>query len=321
MAAPPQIVRVGPASFELGTDFFPGMRVPVRVFGSEKLVAEMDDQVFLQAAHVATLPGIVEASFCMPDAHWGYGFPIGGVAAMDVESSVISPGGIGFDINCGMRLVATNLTWPEVQPHLRERRELSLEEPDLELLLLRLVNELVFLRDASELLLRPERVRVTQDGVARLTATLAGERIDRARHALRSDVKAATAHALWVAERSGGWQARLTLDVCAEGRDPEAGGPPGSDTVLAPIRRSRSERREAAGDGLTANSRPVASSRNASAGIDTRSSFSSCVTSKSRCRSTGQSIIRADTWGTPPVVAGQRTRPRGFLTSARAHQP
>jgi tRNA-splicing ligase RtcB len=75
---------------------------------------------FQQAANVATLPGIVEASFCMPDAHWGYGFPIGGVAAMDVRSGVISPGGIGFDINCGMRLVRTDLTWSEVRPRIRE---------------------------------------------------------------------------------------------------------------------------------------------------------------------------------------------------------
>jgi len=95
----------------------------------------------------------------------------------------------------------------------REQRELALEEPDLELLLLRFVNELVFLRDASELLLRPRRVRVTQDGVARLTATLAGERIDRGRHCLRSDVKAATAHALRVTETPEGWEAQLTLDV------------------------------------------------------------------------------------------------------------
>jgi tRNA-splicing ligase RtcB len=92
----------------------------VRVFASEKLLAEMDDKVFEQAANVATLPGIVEASMCMPDAHWGYGFPIGGVAAMDVRSGVISPGGIGFDINCGMRLVRTDLTWPEVRPKLSE---------------------------------------------------------------------------------------------------------------------------------------------------------------------------------------------------------
>ena len=76
--------------------------------------------MFVQAANVATLPGIVEASFCMPDAHWGYGFPIGGVAAFDAESGVISPGGIGFDINCGMRLVRTDLVWADVRPRLAE---------------------------------------------------------------------------------------------------------------------------------------------------------------------------------------------------------
>jgi tRNA-splicing ligase RtcB len=120
MAKPSQLRRIAPALYEVPIGFHPGMRVPVRVFGSEKLVREMDDQVFEQAANVATLPGIVEASFCMPDAHWGYGFPIGGVAAIDPRSGVISPGGIGFDINCGMRLVRTDLTWPEVEPHLRE---------------------------------------------------------------------------------------------------------------------------------------------------------------------------------------------------------
>ena len=120
MAAPESLQRIGPASWELGADFRDGMRVPVRVFASESLVAAMDDQVFAQAANVATLPGIVGASLCMPDAHWGYGFPIGGVAAMDPRSGVISPGGIGFDINCGMRLVRTSLAWPEVEPRLRD---------------------------------------------------------------------------------------------------------------------------------------------------------------------------------------------------------
>ena len=96
------------------------MHVPVRVFGTPELVRDMDDQVFVQAANVAALPGIVEASFCMPDAHWGYGFPIGGVAAFDLERGVISPGGIGFDINCGMRLVRTDLGWEEVEPRLGE---------------------------------------------------------------------------------------------------------------------------------------------------------------------------------------------------------
>jgi len=120
MPAPPSIRCIRPGVWELGADYRPGMRVPVRVFASEKLLAEMDDKVFEQAANVATLPGIVDASLCMPDAHRGYGFPIGGVAAMDVRSGVISPGGIGFDINCGMRLVRTDLTWPDVKPKLRE---------------------------------------------------------------------------------------------------------------------------------------------------------------------------------------------------------
>jgi len=119
LAAPASLRRVGPALFELAPGFRAGMRVPARFFGTQKLVSELDDQVFVQAANVATLPGIVEASLCMPDAHWGYGFPIGGVAAMDAETGVISPGGIGFDINCGMRLVTTDLTWPEVRPRLR----------------------------------------------------------------------------------------------------------------------------------------------------------------------------------------------------------
>jgi tRNA-splicing ligase RtcB len=120
MGRPPGLRRIGDALFELAPGFRPGMRVPVRVFANEALVEAMDDQVFVQAANVATLPGIVEASLCMPDAHWGYGFPIGGVAAFDVESGVISPGGIGFDINCGMRLVRTDLDWAEVRPRLPE---------------------------------------------------------------------------------------------------------------------------------------------------------------------------------------------------------
>jgi tRNA-splicing ligase RtcB len=115
---PPGIRRVGPDTWELGTDFRSGMRVPIRIYASEALLGAMDAQVFEQSAHVAMLPGIVGASLCMPDAHWGYGFPIGGVAAMDVRSGVISPGGIGFDINCGMRLARTDLTWDEVRPRL-----------------------------------------------------------------------------------------------------------------------------------------------------------------------------------------------------------
>ena len=120
MAAPPSIRRVDDAVWELPPTFRAGMRVPVRLFATEELLGQMDEQVFAQAAEVATLPGIVGHSFAMPDAHWGYGFPIGGVAAMDAERGVISPGGIGFDINCGMRLALTNLTEEEVRPRIRE---------------------------------------------------------------------------------------------------------------------------------------------------------------------------------------------------------
>jgi tRNA-splicing ligase RtcB len=120
MSRPHPFEQIGPALYELPTTFREGMRAPVRIFATEKLLAQMDEKVFEQAANVATLPGIVGASLAMPDAHWGYGFPIGGVAAMDPETGVISPGGIGFDINCGMRLVRTDLTWAEVQPRIRD---------------------------------------------------------------------------------------------------------------------------------------------------------------------------------------------------------
>ncbi len=118
---PPDIIRpIADSVWEVPPTWRPGMRVPIRVYASPELLQAMDDAVFQQAANVARLPGIVGASFVMPDAHWGYGFPIGGVAAMDPDTGVISPGGIGFDINCGMRLVLTTLTLPEVQPRLRE---------------------------------------------------------------------------------------------------------------------------------------------------------------------------------------------------------
>jgi tRNA-splicing ligase RtcB len=99
-------------------DAKPGMRVPARILASPAIFEAMDDGVFNQVTNVATLPGIQQHALCMPDGHWGYGFPIGGVAAFDLECGVISPGGIGFDINCGMRLLRTNLTFDEVEPKL-----------------------------------------------------------------------------------------------------------------------------------------------------------------------------------------------------------
>lgn len=98
----------------------PGMRVPARIYANEKLLRQMDLAVYDQLTNIATLPGVTQYAFCMPDGHSGYGFPIGGVAAMDVEQQgVISPGGIGFDINCGMRLLVTNLTAAEAKPHIK----------------------------------------------------------------------------------------------------------------------------------------------------------------------------------------------------------
>jgi tRNA-splicing ligase RtcB len=97
-----------------------GMRVPGLVFADEALMADIKQDLSLQqVANVAHLPGIVKASMAMPDIHWGYGAPIGGVAAVDVEEGVISPGLVGYDINCGVRLVRTDLTVEEVQPKLR----------------------------------------------------------------------------------------------------------------------------------------------------------------------------------------------------------
>ncbi len=96
------------------------MRVPGRIFASEKLVREMDEKVREQVTNVAMLPGIQIASMAMPDAHWGYGFPIGGVAAFDPEEGgIISMGGVGFDISCGVRTMKTGMTREEIMPRLK----------------------------------------------------------------------------------------------------------------------------------------------------------------------------------------------------------
>lgn len=95
------------------------MRVPGRIYTDAQMLQQLEkEQVFKQVANVATLPGIVSASLAMPDIHWGYGFPIGGVAAFDWQEGVVSPGGVGYDINCGVRLAATRLTEDQVRPKL-----------------------------------------------------------------------------------------------------------------------------------------------------------------------------------------------------------
>ena len=120
MSVPKEIKKISDYVWELPTSYKKGMNVPARIIASNKLLHDMDDGVFDQVTNVACLPGIQKYSYCMPDGHWGYGFPIGGVAAFDVNEGIISPGGIGFDINCGMRLITTNLTHKEVEPKLHE---------------------------------------------------------------------------------------------------------------------------------------------------------------------------------------------------------
>jgi tRNA-splicing ligase RtcB len=107
------------------------MRVPGVIYGSEALVREMDEKVREQVTNVAMLPGIQRASYAMPDAHWGYGFPIGGVAAFDpLEGGIVSAGGVGFDISCGVRTLRTGLTADAIEPLKRElAHELSRSVP------------------------------------------------------------------------------------------------------------------------------------------------------------------------------------------------
>src|SRR3970040_177238 len=103
--------------WELPQDYKAGMRVPALIVADRAMIEQLEgDQAIEQGPNVATLPGIVGRSLAMPDIHWGYGFPIGGVAAMRVDDGVVSPGGVGFDINCGVRLVTTALGEGEVRP-------------------------------------------------------------------------------------------------------------------------------------------------------------------------------------------------------------
>jgi tRNA-splicing ligase RtcB len=116
-------VQVDDFLWELPIGYVDGMRVPGRVFASRTLFEKaVADRAVEQVTNVATLPGIVDASYAMPDIHWGYGFPIGGVAATDPErGGVISPGGVGFDIGCGVRLLRSELRWTtDVAPRIED---------------------------------------------------------------------------------------------------------------------------------------------------------------------------------------------------------
>lgn len=95
------------------------MKVPGRIYLNQPLLDQLDTNVLTQVSNVASLPGILKYSLAMPDAHWGYGFPIGGVAAFPAESGIISPGGIGYDINCGIRMLKTNLNYHQFKSQLK----------------------------------------------------------------------------------------------------------------------------------------------------------------------------------------------------------
>ncbi|MDP2380422.1 MAG: RtcB family protein, partial [Pseudohongiella sp.] len=117
---PEKLKRIDDTRIEVPADYKPGMRVKGIIYVDEVLEKELESQSVDQVANVATLPGIVNASMAMPDIHSGYGFAIGGVAAFDLEEGVVSPGGVGYDINCGVRLLRTNLMKNDVTPKLKD---------------------------------------------------------------------------------------------------------------------------------------------------------------------------------------------------------
>ncbi len=115
------LVKINDFLWEVPMTFSSNMRVPARIYASEALLSEMlDDRCIPQLINVACLPGIVNYALVMPDAHEGYGFPVGGVAAFDMNDGIISPGGIGYDINCGVRLLRSELTFDQVKDKLHD---------------------------------------------------------------------------------------------------------------------------------------------------------------------------------------------------------
>jgi tRNA-splicing ligase RtcB len=113
--------KIGENQYLIEADSSLGMKVPVKIYADEQLLQKMlTDRTIMQAKNVASIPGIVGHSIVLPDGHEGYGFPVGGVAAMDAEEGMISPGGVGYDINCGVRLLRSNLTENDVRAKLKE---------------------------------------------------------------------------------------------------------------------------------------------------------------------------------------------------------
>lgn len=115
-----RIRKISDLEFQIDVNPDMGMKVPVTIYANDSLITKMSsDRTIDQAANVATLPGVQKHVVVLPDGHEGYGFPVGGVAATDIEKGVISPGGVGYDINCGVRLIRTNLTESDLLPRLK----------------------------------------------------------------------------------------------------------------------------------------------------------------------------------------------------------
>jgi len=145
------LIKLEDFLWEIPKSFRGDMRVPARIYTSEAMLdAIIVDKSLEQLVNVSTLPGIKGYAVAMPDIHEGYGFPVGGVAAFDSEEGIISPGGIGYDINCGVRLLRSDKTFSEIKPHLHNlgraiyqevpsgvgvRGRLTLRDKDLDLVL------------------------------------------------------------------------------------------------------------------------------------------------------------------------------------------
>jgi tRNA-splicing ligase RtcB len=116
-----QLIKIDDYRWKIPENYKTGMRVPGLIYASKEMLDSIrEEQTPEQVANVAFLPGIIGYSLAMPDIHWGYGFPIGGVAAMDIKDGVVSPGGVGYDINCGVRLLRTSLSESEVRPRINQ---------------------------------------------------------------------------------------------------------------------------------------------------------------------------------------------------------
>src|SRR3990170_5356279 len=115
------IEKLNEFEFKINVDNSKKMNVPVTIYADDSLILKMsEDRTLDQAVNVSTLPGVRKHVVVLPDGHEGYGFPVGGVAASDLEDGIISPGGVGYDINCGVRLIGTNLVEADIRPKLKE---------------------------------------------------------------------------------------------------------------------------------------------------------------------------------------------------------